>query len=155
MGIWGDILDKSNGDKISKEEFSKIYYDNDSATEETETLENGYYRGYNYTINTNGAYPFIEIINVNEISIFSGSDIVVLKFTDDKTYELDRQRFENKVKFVYKFDKPEDYIHSNTHHNESGQDGHIYTIQELKKYTEMYIDKIIECEKDKYKFNDF
>lgn len=155
MSIWGEILDRGSGDQISKEEFSKVYYDDGFAKKEIENLENGDYKGYHYIIKTNGEYPFIEITNDNEISIFSGSDIAVLKFTDGKTYELDRQRFENKVRFVYKFNKDEDYIHSNDPHPKASQDGHMYTIQELKKYTEMFIDKIIECEKDKYNFNDF
>ena len=155
MTAWGDMRKRSSGEDVRTEEFSKIYYDDGFAKKKIEDLENGDYKGYHYIIKTNGVYPFIEITNDNEISIFSGSGIAVLKFTDGKTYELDRQRFENKVRFVYKFNKDEDYIHSNDPHPKSSQDGHIYTIQELKKYTEMFIDKIIECEKDKYNFNDF
>ena len=53
----------------------------------------------------------------------------------------------DETKFLYEFNKDGDYIHNTDNQSRDGE-GHKYTVQELKKYAEMFIDKIIECEED-------
>ena len=94
-------------------------------------------------------------------SVFHNADAIVradpkliLKFTDDKKYELDRIATGGKTRYEYSFCKKGDYTYDMnqtdmyTRENEGKESGHKYSVQEIKKYAEMFIDKIIECEDD-------
>lgn len=143
MTTWGDMRKKSAGETISKEDFIRIYHDNDSAKKPLETIEEKDYKGYHYMILSFGDYPILDIRVKSPISIFSGHNLVVLKFDDGSRYELDRIFLNvNETKFLYQFNKDGDFIYG------GDESGHKYSVQEVEKYAEMFIDKIIDCEKD-------
>lgn len=149
MSAWGDMMRRSSGDEVRKEDITLVYYDNESKKKEEVILKENDYKNYHYTIKTFGCFPILEMdVKSEDTNVFGGYELVVLKFPDGKSYELDRQRIGDKIRFVYKFNKPEDYIHSDDPHPKSSQDGHMYTIQEVDKYAEMFIDKILDCEKE-------
>ena len=147
MSIWGDMRRKSSGDAITKEDFSLIYYDNDSAKKPLVTLEEKEYKGYKYMIITCGDFPILDIrVSGHGISVFSGHNLVILKFDDGRQFELDRILLNgNETKFLYRFNKHGDFIYG------GDESGHKYSVQEVEKYAEMFIDKLIESEDDKYK----
>jgi len=159
-GIWGEMLDKGIGDNISKEEFSKIYYGSEGKKTPIVTVDEDDHRGYHYDIKTDGDFPSLVITTDSTISAFSGHDSVILKFTDGKKYELDRIVSGSKTRYEYSFCKEGDYTYDMnqtdmyTRENEGKESGHKYSVQEIKKYAEMFIDKIIECEDEKYKHTD-
>lgn len=148
MSTWGDMIKRAEGENIKDEEFSLIYYDNDSAKKPIETVKEGKYKSFNYTICTAGDYPILDIrTDGYGLSVFSGYNLVVLKFPDGKWFELDRSVLNKEVtKYLYEFNKEGDYIHS-----KRNEDGHKYTVQEVEKYAEMFIDKIIQCEEESVK----
>lgn len=152
MSIWGDMRRKSSGDVITKEDFSLIYYDNDSAKKPLVTLEEKEYKGYKYMVITCGDFPILDIrVSGHGISVFSGHNLVILKFDDGRQFELDRILLNgNETKYVYDFNKDGDYIHSSAY-DRCTEEGHKYSVQEVEKYAEMFIDKLIESEDDKYK----
>lgn len=149
MSAWGDMMRRSSGDEVRKEDIALVYYDNESKKKENVILKEKDYKNYHYRIKTFGCFPILEMdVKSEDTNVFGGYELVILKCPDNKSYELDRQRVENIVRFVYKFNKPEDYIHSDNPHPKSSQDGHMYTVQEVEKYAEMFIDKILDCEKE-------
>ena len=147
MSIWGDMRRKSSGDAITKEDFSLIYYDNDSAKKPLVTLEEKEYKGYKYMIITCGDFPILDIrVSGHGISVFSGHNLVILKFDDGRQFELDRILLNgNETKYVYDFNKDGDYIYS------KDNDGHKYTVKEVRQYAEKFIDKILQCEEESIK----
>ena len=147
MSIWSEIQKRSSGE-IKKEDFTVIYYD-DNGKNKLEVIEEKTYKGYKYFICTFGHYPILDIRCNHGLSIFSGKDLVILKF-DDKSYELSRTFLSNtSVKFIYTFDKEGDYNHNNSYDRCTGE-GCKYTVQDVEKFAEMFIDKIIECEDERY-----
>ena len=148
MSTWGDIIRRAEGEEISKEEFSLIYYDNDSAKKPIETVKEGKYKSFTYTICTAGDYPILDIRTEGYgLSVFSGYNLVVLKFPDNGQYELERSTLSKEVtKYQYEFNKDGDYNHS-----KRNEEGHKYTVQEVEKYAEMFIDKILQCEEESVK----
>ena len=143
MSVWGGMLNRSTGDALSKEEITKIYYGNNSAKKPIVTVEENEYHGYKYMIYTCGDYPVLDIRVKNSISAFSGYNLVVLKFDDGDKYELERMFLNgNETKFLYRFNKHGDFIYG------GDESGHKYSVQEVEKYAEMFIDKIIDCEND-------
>lgn len=147
MGVWGGMLNRSTGDALSKEEITKIYYDNDSKKKPIVTVEEDEYRGYKFMICTFGDYPILDIrVKSEKISIFSGYSLVVLKCDNGKHYELDRMTLSgDETKFIYEFNKDGDYIHSSSY-DRCTEEGHKYSVQEVERYAKMFIDKIIENE---------
>lgn len=149
MSTWGDLRRRSSGEQITKEDFAQIYHDNDSAKKPVETIEEKDYKGYHYMILSFGNYPILDIRVKSSISVFSGHNLVVLKFDDGSRYELDRMFLNgNETKFLYEFNKYGDFIYG------GDESGHKYSIQEVEKYAEMFIDKIIESEEEKFKHTD-
>ena len=155
MSVWGKILDRGAGESISKEEFTRVYYDNDNAKKPLVTLEENEYKGYKYMILTAGDYPILDIrVKDNGISVFSGHNLVILKFDDGQRFELDRFLLNgNETKYLYEFNKDGDYIHSSSY-DRCTEEGHKYSVQEVNEYAKMFINKLIECEDDKYKHTD-
>ena len=88
-------------------------------------------------------FPYIEIISKLYISIFSGSKQVILK-DDKKTYELQRECMDNSTRFFYECNKEGDYI-------PDVQDGHLYSLDELKSLAEKLIDLILKAENDLFR----
>ena len=168
MTAWGDMRKRSSGEDVRTEEFSQIYYDNGTAKKPVVTLSEKEYKGYKYEITTDGDYPVLNIRKNNEISIFSGYQKVVLNFPEGieqqwfdskqilfRQYELERKVVNSgkDVVFFYHFNQDGDYNH-NSEYKRCTQEGHKYTIKEIEKYAEMFIDKIIECEDEKFKHTD-
>lgn len=147
MSLFGDMSNKGRGESVKSEDISAIYYDDDSAKNPIEVIKEESYKEYRYMICTNGKYPVLDIRGKNDISIFSGYDTVILQFDDGSKYELNRMflRKECEVKYLYEFNKDGDYIQDDYHG--CTQEGHKYSIPELEKYAEKFIDKILECEK--------
>ena len=85
-------------------------------------------------------FPYIEIISKLTISIFSGSVQVILK-DEKKTYELQRQPMSSSIHFYYNCNKKGDYI-------PDVQDGHQYSLDELKSLAEKLIDLLLKAEND-------
>jgi len=143
MSVWGGMLNRSTGDALSKEEIAKIYYNNDSVKKPIVTVEEDEYRGYKYMICTFGDYPILDIrVKSEKISIFSGYNLIVLKFDSGKQYELDRMTISgDETKFLYEFNKEGDYNQS-----DPVEDAHKYSVAEVERYAKMFIDKIIKNE---------
>lgn len=148
MSIWTDIHRRSNGNQARKEDYLDIYH-HESVIK---TLYTDAYAGCaTYEINTNGAYPAIVIIFYsNYIMSNLGGPVVKLKAPDNKYYvlNLNRLTFDDiSTQFSYVFNKDDDYV------NEVDDDfynkivpphpGHKYSIVELKKYAEMFIDLLV------------
>ena len=132
MSIWSDMQDRSAGISLSKEDYNLLYGGGDFRQ-----LHSGIYRNMNYEI-TAKDFPYIEIISKLDISIFSGSTQVIL--TDDKkTYALKRETMSNSIHFYYNCNKEGDYI-------PDVQDGHLYSLDELKDLAEKLIDLILKAE---------
>jgi hypothetical protein len=154
MSAWDDIRERGGGDQVRKEDIAVFYYDNDSAKKPLETIEEKDYKGYHYMILTFGCYPILDIRVKSQISIFSGYNLVILKFDDGSRYELDRFFLNgNETKFLYEFNKDGDYVNNNSY-KRCTDEGHKYTVREIESYAEKFIDKIIECEDDKFKHPD-
>lgn len=141
MSIWGNVLDRGAGEIIRKENFTVIYHDNDTAKKPV-TVEEKEYEGFKYVILTTGDYPILDIWTKTSISVFSGYNLVILKFEDGRRFELDRTLVNGETKFQYEFNKEGDYNHS-----KPSEGGCKYSLQKLEIYAEMFIDKIIESEK--------
>jgi len=143
MSAWGDMMRRGSGEEIREEEFSQIYYDNDSAKKPIVVVEEKEYKDYQYKILTTGDYPSLDIrVRSENTEVFGGYSLIVLKFPD-KSYELDRMIVPSpgQVRYTYKFNQDGDYDHSHP-----DKEGHKYTVEELQKYAEMFIDKIIQCD---------
>ena len=155
MTAWGDMMKRGAGEGIRGEDFSQIYYDNDSAKKPIEVVEEKEYKSFSYFICTNGDYPILDIrTDGYGISVFSGYSMVVLEFPDIGSYELKRELLNgNETKYLYEFNKNGDYIHNTENQTKDG-DGHKYTVKELEEYAEKFIDRIIECEDEKFKHTD-
>lgn len=138
MSIWSDIHRKSNGDSISKEDFSQIY---NPDIEGDEVLDTDEYKGNQYMIYTTGSYPYIVIMMKQEISVFSGYQLVKLKRSDGKYYDMERVAADGKVGFTYFCNNKDDYV-------EDDHDGKKYGLSELKSMAEEFIDLILDCESD-------
>ena len=134
MSIWSDMQDRSAGISLSKEDYNLLYGGGD-----LRHLHSGIYRNMNYEI-TAKDFPYIEIISKLYISIFSGSGQVILKDAKN-TYELKRVPIfiSNSIHFFYECNKEGDYI-------PDVQDGHLYSLDELKSLAEKLIDLILKAE---------
>lgn len=147
MSAWGDMMKRGAGENIRGEDFSQIYYDNDSAKKPIVVVEEKEYKDYQYKILTTGDYPSLDIrVRSENTEVFGGYSLVVLKFPD-KSYELDRMinPSPGQVRYVYTFNKDGDYIHNTENQSKDGE-GHKYTVQELEEYAKKFIDKIIQCD---------
>ena len=132
MSIWSDMEDRSAGISLSKEDYNLLYGGGDLRQIHKDT-----YKDMIYKI-TAKDFPYIEIISKLYISIFSGSKQVILK-DDKKTYELQRECMGNSTHFFYECNKEGDYI-------PDVQDGHLYSLDELKSLAEKLIDLILKAE---------
>ena len=134
MSIWSDMEDRSAGISLSKEDYNLLYGGGD-----LRQLHKDTYKNMRYEI-TAKDFPYIEIISKIGISIFSGSGQVILKDAKN-TYELKRVPIfiSNSVHFFYECNKEGDYI-------PDVQDGHLYSLDELKSLAEKLIDLILKAE---------
>ena len=124
--------DRSAGISLSKEDYNLLY-----GGAVLKQLHKDTYKNMRYKI-TAKDFPYIEIISKLYISIFSGSKQVILK-DDKKTYELQRECMDNSTRFFYECNKEGDYI-------PDVQDGHLYSLDELKSLAEKLIDLILKAE---------
>ena len=132
MSIWSDIEDRSAGISLSKEDYNLLYGGGDSRQ-----LHKDEYKNMTYEIAAKD-FPYIDIMSKLGISIFSGSSHVLL--TDDgKAYELQREVMSNSVHFYYNCNKKGDHI-------PGVQDGHLYSLDELKSLAEKLIDLLLKAE---------
>lgn len=132
MSIWGKVLDRGAGEALSKEDYNLLYGGGDSRQ-----LHKDEYKNMTYEIAAKD-FPYIDIISKLGISIFSGSSRVIL--TDDgKAYELQREVMNSSVHFYYNCNKKGDHI-------PGVQDGHLYTLDELKSLAEKLIDLLLKAE---------
>ena len=132
MSIWADIQDRSAGISLSKEDYNLLY-----GGGELRQLHKDEYKNMTYVIAAKD-FPYIDIMSKLGISIFSGSSHVLL--TDDgKAYELQREVMSNSVHFYYNCNKKGDYI-------PGVQDGHLYSLDELKSLAEKLIDFLLKAE---------
>lgn len=132
MSIWSDMEDRSAGISLSKEDYNLLY-----GGGVLKQIHKDTYKDMIYEI-TAKDFPYIEIISKLYISIFSGSKQVILK-DDKKTYELQRECMGNSTHFFYECNKEGDYI-------PDVQDGHLYSLDELKSLAEKLIDLILKAE---------
>ena len=134
MSIWSDMEDRSAGISLSKENYNLLYGGGDLRQIHKDT-----YKNMRYEI-TAKDFPYIEIISKLYISIFSGSGQVILKDAKN-TYELKRVPIfiSNSVHFFYECNKEGDYI-------PDVQDGHLYSLDELKSLAEKLIDLLLKAE---------
>lgn len=132
MSIWSDMEDRSAGISLSKEDYNLLY-----GGGVLKQIHKDTYKDMIYKI-TAKDFPYIEIISKLYISIFSGSKQVILK-DDKKTYELQRECMDNSTRFFYECNKEGDYI-------PNVQDGHLYSLDELKSLAEKLIDLILKAE---------
>ena len=140
MSIWSDMQDRSSGLSLSKEDYNLLYGGGD-----LKQLHSCIYRNMNYEIITKD-FPYIEIISKLGISIFSGSTLVILK-DERKIYELHRETINNNTHFYYSCNKKGDYI-------PDVQDGHLYSLDELKSLAEKLIDLILKAESNLFNETD-
>lgn len=132
MSIWSDIQDRSAGISLSKEDYNLLYGGGDSRQ-----LHKDEYKNMTYEIAAKD-FPYIDIMSKLGISIFSGSSRVLL--TDDgKAYELQREVMSSSVHFYYNCNKKGDHI-------PGVQDGHLYSLDELKSLAEKLIDLLLKAE---------
>ena len=132
MSIWSDIQDRSAGISLSKEDYNLLY-----GGGELKQLHKDTYKDMTYEIAAKD-FPYIEIISKLTISMFSGSSQVLL--TDDgKAYELQRKVMNSSVHFYYNCNKKGDHI-------PGVQDGHLYSLDELKSLAEKLIDLLLKAE---------
>lgn len=157
MSIWGDVQRRGMG-VTSKQEDTHLIYNGEC---EVVKLDEGEYRDKTYKIYTNGQYPSVKIFTENRISYFSGMQIVRLKSETGETYNLERARSskDNLTVFTYYFNTKKDYICDFNDADrdiqlENSQPGHKYTLGELRKYAEMFINLIIKCDDDLSKYLD-
>ena len=134
MSIWSDMEDRSAGISLSKEDYNLLY---GSGVPKLHKIHEDTYKNMRYEISAR-KFPYIEIISKLYISIFSGSKQVILK-DDKKTYELQRECMDNSTRFFYECNKEGDYI-------PDVQDGHLYSLDELKSLAEKLIDLILKAE---------
>ena len=134
MSIWSDMEDRSAGISLSKEDYNLLY-----GGGVLKQIHKDTYKDMIYEI-TSKDFPYIEIISKIGISIFSGSGQVILKDTKN-TYELKRVPIfiSNSIHFFYECNKEGDYI-------PDVQDGHLYSLDELKSLAEKLIDLILKAE---------
>ena len=132
MSIWGKVLDRGAGEALSKEDYNLLYGGGDSRQ-----LHKDEYKNMTYEIAAKD-FPYIDIMSKLGISIFSGSSRVLL--TDDgKAYELQREVMSSSVHFYYNCNKKGDHI-------PGVQDGHLYSLDELKSLAEKLIDLLLKAE---------
>ena len=134
MSIWSDMEDRSAGISLSKEDYNLLY-----GGGVLKQIHKDTYKDMIYEI-TAKDFPYIEITSKIGISIFSGSGQVILKDAKN-TYELKRVPIfiSNSVHFFYECNKEGDYI-------PDVQDGHLYSLDELKSLAEKLIDLILKAE---------
>ena len=132
MSIWSDMQDRSAGISLSKEDYNLLYGGGN-----LRQLHKDTYKDMTYKIGAKD-FPYIEIISKLGISIFGGSSQVLL--TDDgKAYELQREVMSSSVHFYYNCNKKGDHI-------PGVQDGHLYSLDELKSLAEKLIDLLLKAE---------
>lgn len=132
MSIWSDMQDRSAGTSLSKEDYNLLY-----GGGVLKQIHKDTYRNMNYEIIAR-KFPCIKIISKLDISIFSGS-IQVMLFDGRKSYKLQRESTGNSTHFFYECNKEGDYI-------PDVQDGHLYSLDELKSLAEKLIDLILKAE---------
>ena len=140
MSIWSDMQDRSAGISLSKEDYNLLY-----GGGVLKQIHKDTYKDMRYEIIAR-KFPSIEIISKLDISIFSGSRQVIL-CDEKKTYELEREYMFNSVHFFYECNKKGDYI-------PDVQDGHLYSIDELKNLAEKLIDLILKAESNLFNETD-
>ena len=140
MSIWSDMQDRSAGISLSKEDYNLLYGGGD-----LRQLHKDTYKNMTYEIAAKD-FPYIEIISKPTISIFSGSVQVILK-DEKKTYELQRRPMSSSIHFYYNCNKKGDYI-------PDVQDGHQYSLDELKSLAEKLIDLLLKAENDLFNEDD-
>ena len=132
MSIWSDMQDRSAGISLSKEDYNLLY-----GGGVLKQIHKDTYKNMRYEIIAR-KFPCIEIISKLDISIFSGS-IQVMLFDGMKAYKLQRESTGNSTHFFYECNKEGDYI-------PDVQDGHLYSLDELKNLAEKLIDLILKAE---------
>ena len=124
--------DRSAGISLSKEDYNLLY-----GGGVLKQIHKDTYKDMIYEIRAR-KFPCIEIISKLDISIFSGS-IQVMLFDGRKSYKLQRESTGNSTHFFYECNKEGDYI-------PDVQDGHLYSLDELKSLAEKLIDLILKAE---------
>ena len=134
MSIWSDMEDRSAGISLSIEDYNVL--DGGGVLKQ---IQKDTYKDMRCEI-TAKDFPYIELISRIGISIFSGSGQVILKDAKN-TYELKRVPIfiSNSIHFFYECNKEGDYI-------PDVQDGHLYSLDELKSLAEKLIDLILKAE---------
>lgn len=132
MSIWSDMEDRSAGISLSKEDYNLLY-----GGGVLKQIHKDTYKDMIYEIRAR-KFPCIKIISKLDISIFSGSKQIIL-CDEKKTYELHRDYMIDSVHFFYECNKKGDYI-------PDVQDGHLYSLDELKSLAEKLIDLILKAE---------
>ena len=140
MSIWSDMQDRSAGISLSKEDYNLLY-----GGDVLNQIHKDTYKDMRYEIIAR-KFPCIEITSKLDISIFSGSRQVIL-CDEKKTYELEREYMFNSVHFFYECNKKGDHI-------PDVQDGHLYSIDELKNLAEKLIDLILKAESNLFNETD-
>ena len=134
MSLWSDIQRRSEGSAMRNEDEAVIYGG------ESGDLKGGIYEDMKYMIGTTGSYPYVFIETKLEISVFSGSGIVVLENIDGKTYNLERFTEGNKVTFKYGFNQDDDYVAG------VREDGKKHSLNEIESLAKKFIDCINDAE---------
>lgn len=140
MSIWSDMQDRSAGISLSKEDYNLLY-----GGGVLKQIHKDTYKNMRYEINAR-KFPCIKIISKLDISIFSGS-IQVMLFDERKSYKLQRESTGNSTHFFYECNKEGDYI-------PDVQDGHLYSLDELKSLAEKLIDLILKAESNLFNETD-
>ena len=137
MSIWAEIHKRSNGKRITKEEFNEVY----SGDFSNKTILEGNYRDCQYFIDTNGYYPLVRISVERPMSVFAGAGIVNLETEPGKFFNLERVSNGTLSNYVYSFNKDVDYV-VNEH------DGIQYSVAMLEDIIKLFIDRILKSEDD-------
>ena len=140
MSIWANIRRKSLGQELSEEELSLIYPNDNRTT----VLYDEESNGNEFSIRTEGTYPFIRIQTKNRknpISVFSGRDNVTLEI-DGKEYVLEIFDLGSPEGLIYKysFNKEDDLVLGE-------HAGKAHSMDEMKELARLFIEKILKEEK--------
>ena len=137
--------DRGTGESFRKEDDQKIYSGYPGNGRDVLVLTSGTYKGYKYSIETNGKYPSVAItMPHDQKSNFDGYGIVVLKDGDDR-YDLERLSWPSGITYTYYFNKYGDHIEDMP--SSSGKDRR-YTMMELLGYVKKFIDILVESEQN-------
>lgn len=134
MSIFNAGIERNQTGVSKTEEYAKVYY----AGGKTTVLDDGEYKHYKYTIETNGVCPTVKIIPKDDfISIHSGEYTVKLHDRNGEEKKLSRL-FQTLIK---NYNEKDDYTDKNP-------DGVRYTLQNLQDDCRAFIENLIVDEKE-------